>query len=43
MELIADNILELINRLDSLSFKICVIDPNVAIANLKIYNWYRTH
>lgn len=28
--------LELINRLDSLPFKICVIDPNVAMENLKI-------
>jgi hypothetical protein len=30
-----DNMLEFINRLDSLPFKIWVIDPNVAIANLE--------
>lgn len=36
MELMASNMLELINKLDSLPLKICVIDPNVAIANLKI-------
>jgi len=28
--------LELINRLDSLAFKIFVTDPNIAIANLQI-------
>lgn len=43
MELIAGNILELINKLDSLPFKIWVIEPNVAIANLKHLNRYIYH
>lgn len=39
MELIVDSMLELINKLDSFPFKICVIDPNVAIANLKLHTF----